>query len=510
MKRTIRLISLFLILTFLFSSLIACGGATETETETEKATETEASTEEEKETQFDRNSVKDDIPTDLNFSNSTNNTITFFVRSDRELCKYEMDVDEIMDDTLYDAIYYRNRTVESRLGVEITTIAQDGNYTKSNEWNQTLRNAVSTKSGDFDSAAIYMSTGSALAVEGMYYNLLDFPNLNLAKPWWNQSISEELTLFDTLYYLAGDLAVSETAYGGCFFFNKELMEKFYPDGLDLYELVETGEWTVDEMYDVIAPVWEDTNSDGVKSDGDFFGFTDPFGDGSNMDVWIVALGIDLTSSPNGVPELSFYSERTIMAHEKLQQLYLNNPGSWQTPLANVVESSFENGRSLFKKGILNDGSAFRDVTFGYGIVPLPKFDTEQENYRTICYNVASLVVILASLPDDRCDMVGATLELMAAESYKQVTPAYYEINLKSKYSDAPEDAAIYDLILSSFTYNFGYCYSTQSLGAIGTLFRNISLDLAQQYESNQSKYQTALETLIDKLDEAAYLAQSGK
>ena len=105
-------------------------------------------------------------------------------------------------------------------------------------------------------------------------------------------------------------------------------------------------------------------------------------------------------------------------------------------------------------------------------------------------------------------MIGATLELMAAESYKQVTPAFYDIVLKSKYSNAPEDAEMYDLILNSFTISFGYCYSTQSLGNIGGLFRDITLDLAQSYEANKTKYETALETLIDKLDEAAYLASA--
>ena len=99
---------------------------------------------------------------------------------------------------------------------------------------------------------------------------------------------------------------------------------------------------------------------------------------------------------------------------------------------------------------------------------------------------------------------------MAAESYKQVTPAYYDVVLKSKYSNAPDDAEMYELILSSFTFSFGYCYSTESLGVIGGLFRDISIDFAQTYEANAGKYQTALETLIDKLDEVAYLAESGQ
>ena len=140
----------------------------------------------------------------------------------------------------------------------------------------------------------------------------------------------------------------------------------------------------------------------------------------------------------------------------------------------------------------------------YGILPLPKFAEEQAEYRTLSSNLSSLVVVLSTVTD--LEMVGATLELMAAESYKQVTPAYFDIVLKGKYSDAPQDAEMYDLILNSFTYNFGFCFSTKSLDGIGSLFRVLSDDLSQKYESNKVKYETSLDTLVDKLDEISFMS----
>ena len=105
----------------------------------------------------------------------------------------------------------------------------------------------------------------------------------------------------------------------------------------------------------------------------------------------------------------------------------------------------------------------------------------------------------------KTDLVGATIELMGAEAYKQVTPAYFEICLQGKYSDAPEDAAMFDRIINSFVYSFGFCYSTKSLNGIGSLFRKLDTDLAQTYESNKIKYQTSLDALIDKLDEISFM-----
>jgi len=100
-------------------------------------------------------------------------------------------------------------------------------------------------------------------------------------------------------------------------------------------------------------------------------------------------------------------------------------------------------------------------------------------------------------------MVGATLELMAAESYKRVTPAFCDVMLKSKFSDDPRDADMYDIVLGSFEYSFGFIYSTESLGAVGGLFRDVTIDFAQRYEANATMYETKLETLIDKLEGAA-------
>ena len=77
--------------------------------------------------------------------------------------------------------------------------------------------------------------------------------------------------------------------------------------------------------------------------------------------------------------------------------------------------------------------------------------------------------------------------------------------LQGKYSDEPADAEMYDRIIKSFVYSFGFCYSTKSLAGIGSLFRDIDGDIAQKYEQNKIKYQTTLEELIDKLDEVSFM-----
>ena len=498
MKKFTKLMCLVLALLMALACFAACGGNGD-ETTAPKASGTE-------DNETGRNAVKDTVPTDLNFKGES---VTFFVRNDNDMWKNEIDVEKTTNDTLYDSIYYRNATVEDRLGVEIKQIGQSGTFSVSDAWNSTLRNAVLTKSGDFDSAAIYASTGSALAVEGLYYNILDIPYLNLNQPWWNQTIINELTLFDTLYYLGGDMVVTETANGMCIFFNKDLFNEIYQSqNINLYDIVNEGKWTIDYMNELVAGAWIDENSDGVISEGDTVGFkaTSQGGSDGGMDCWIPAMGIKLTTMIDGYPELTFYDEHTVEAFEKVKILHSTNIGTLDTSKATGTtsgETKFSIGNQLFSRNRLDGGSSLRDMQDDYGVIPLPKFDAEQDDYYTTFDNTSSLVVVLSTCTDT--DKVGATLELMAAEAYKQVTPAYFEICLQGKYSDAPEDAEMYDRILRTFVFNFGFCYSTKSLNGVGSLFRDLTKDVAQQYESNKIKYETALEELVDKLDEVSFM-----
>ena len=514
--RFTKLLAIFLACLLLIGGLVACGNTTETETEQKSAEtdapDTPAGTDGDRyDASFDRTSVKDAVPTGLRFDGET---VTFFTRNDLEHWKYEMDVDELMNDTLYDAIYYRNKTVEERLGITITTVQQAGNFANRTTWNDTLRTAVNTKSGDFDGAAIYLSQGSPLALESMYYNVIDFPYIELEKPWWNQSIQEELTLFNTLYYLAGDIAVTEITETSTMVYNKNLYERYYgSSGVSLYDVVDEGKWTINYLYDLVAGVHEDRNGDGIISDGDLVGLTayDPTKQDSFNDSWIVACGISITTMVNGVPELSFFSDRTVRAYETLQDLLVSCPGT--LAMAGPTTTTFQSGLVLFGRANLNTGAGLRDMKDAYGMLPLPKLDEDQEGgYATTVGNVASLITILSSGPDNRKELVGATLELMAAESYKQVTPAYFEIALKTKYSESPDDARMYDLILNSVRFSFGYCYSTESLKGggngtpIGNLFRVMTIDLAAEYDKHDDAYEQNLLKLIDGLDEAAFKA----
>jgi len=61
---------------------------------------------------------------------------------------------------------------------------------------------------------------------------------------------------------------------------------------------------------------------------------------------------------------------------------------------------------------------------------------------------------------------------LAAESYKTVIPAYYDIALKVKQTRDDESGEMLDIIRGSIWMNFGYSYSL-STGGIGNYMREL-------------------------------------
>jgi hypothetical protein len=102
-------------------------------------------------------------------------------------------------------------------------------------------------------------------------------------------------------------------------------------------------------------------------------------------------------------------------------------------------------------------------------------------------------------------MVSAVLEVLSAESYKQVIPVYYGTVLKGHYSREQADAEMYDLILNSFVFSFGFAWSTGSLGGISAIFRRLQsdYDIQNYIDSNKDSWNTQLANLLAALSEVS-------
>ncbi len=496
-----KILSLFLALLMLLSVFAACGN-TPDET-TDKPKESKPVDEN------DRLSEQDTVPTDLKYNGET---INFLVRGGSNMNMYELACEELINDPLYDAIHYRNIDVENRLGVKIKAIAQNTDYPNT-AWNNTLSVSVLTNTGDYDGAAFYLSSGTSLAKDGIFYNLLSLTEeeggyFNFSKPWWNNSMVDELSVYGALYFAGGSLTISQASGGVCVFFNRDLFNQKYPDDGDasLYQLVRDGKWTADVMTNYVSNCWDDMNSNGVIDPGDVVGIKSLGSAAGQMDAWAIAMGLNFTEfDAYGEPEIVLFNSRTVPAYEKVRGIFNNAGGYIPAGEPNQEETSLENGTVLFFTQCLGYGANMKASTVNYGVLPIPKYDEEQDDYRTCFVNSASALAVCSNLDDERAAMVSAALELLSAESYKQVLPVYYETVLKGHYSREAADAEMYDRILDSFVFSFGFAWSSGSLGSISAVFRRLDneYDIQNHIDSNKDYWEGLLTSLLASLDAIA-------
>ena len=103
------------------------------------------------------------------------------------------------------------------------------------------------------------------------------------------------------------------------------------------------------------------------------------------------------------------------------------------------------------------GAALREMEDDYGVIPLPKMDDAQKDYKTLIHNNSEYVVVPKTAPAP--DMSCAVIEALCAESYRSVVETFYEKALKLKYSRDALSGQCIDLISRSARKNILYEYN---------------------------------------------------
>ena len=85
--------------------------------------------------------------------------------------------------------------------------------------------------------------------------------------------------------------------------------------------------------------------------------------------------------------------------------------------------------------------------------------------------------------------------MMAAESYRLVSPAIYEINMKTRYAADSEMSQMFDLIREGVVFNFGLAYGFAA-NQMNTFWKGTIAkggNLSSSWASKESSYKTAID-----------------
>lgn len=470
-----HILGTLILLCLVSAFLVSCSGNEEETVAPESGSTPVESTEtqpEEKEDEGNgRSEVKDSLPDSLDFSGSE---VRVFSRGGDTDTLMEFDAEEMTGDVVNDAVYSRNLAVQERLNVEMNLILETS-VTRHGGTSSKIRASVSAGSNDYDLIANAMHDTMPLVVENMFLplNTLDYIDFNA--PWYNQAFLDTTNLNGNNYTIMGELG--QTMISGAFvmFFNKDLFDEFYKGDINLYEVVNSGEWTLDKMTSLCEGVYTDKNGNGVVDDGDIVGhfFTntltlgaDSFSGASKLDY--------IKKGDDGTYIYNANSERMVEFTERMHKLLFEGNNTLRTPNNDEhIMDTMLNRSTIFTTWMLSGIDYLRDMEDNFGILPMPKLNEEQEKYTAYTHDGSSAFTIPTT--EKNPDMISAFLEAMSAESYRVVTPAYFETAVKSKYSRDSETSQMLDLVVSGIYLDFGYIFG-HDIGRPIDVMRNMLAD----------------------------------
>ncbi|MFQ9147179.1 MAG: hypothetical protein ACLR5G_02510 [Eubacteriales bacterium] len=458
-KRAISMI----ILSAILAASVSCGGtAKETKVETDTLSDTVTS-DEGTTTDNPRYEIKEDLP-ERDFDGYV---FRILVRP-ADLWGTDMYSESLNGEVVNDAVYNRNQKVSERFNVNFKQIkASESNVGQTSGGKEIL-------AGE-DAYDLLLPHGQlafqTFASQSMVLDFnSDLPYVDLDKPWWDQDARQSFELNGKLYVMTGDISYLSLAETDCMLFNKKLFDdlnKEYP-----YELVKSGKWTFDEFKKFVEDGTKDLNGDGeYNPEDDQFGFT------SNMyampvNVITTAGGRTVSKDESGYPVVTVFTERTDKAMNDYFKLFLSDNCYLERARSQDGKSVtfdsrklFSDGRAMLFSGILADVNDMRDMNADYGFLPVPKYDETCEKYYTKVDAGNHMLCIPKTVSDT--ERTSIILEALAAEGYRTVIPAYYEVALQRKYTRDVESSDMLDIIKEGRVFDIGYYFLGDSLSLVG-------------------------------------------
>jgi len=437
--------------------------------------------------------IKDSLPEDLNFGGKTINVYA-------SASAGGFDIMSETGDLLNDAVFRRTLAVEERLNLKMNAVFEaDSADFNSNTPVTKIRASMAAGDRTFDLVGGWSQKLAPLALEGLFLDMHKVPYLTLSEPWWNDSLLKEMTISGKLYFTSGDIFQYFLQQTQIVFFNKSIMNEYQLP--DLYGVVKDNKWTINYMNEVVKDVYQDINGDGVRGTEDLYGMIFEY---SAANLFMPATNNQLIKvGSDGYPRIEPDHERIIGLVEKVYNLFYENTGTMSARVGGDINFGIiaENRAMIWIKRLFDAAYYYRNFEFDYGIIPLPKYNETQDSY----YSEIGYLVPFLAVPNnvEDLELVGAFMEAMASESYKKVTPVFFDIVMEVKIAHDDQMPEMLNLIRSGAYMRFETVYNN-SVGNAGdmmeSLIGNKSKDFASWFEKNESRINTAIDKLVEKIE----------
>ena len=379
-----------------------------------------------------------------------NETYTVLDANDHPELHDNIPSDEADGDVINNELYKRDVFIEEKYGINI----EYEQIVNAKTGCGVLRQNVMSDDDTYTVVISTLSGGSLtpLASEGILSELGSNEYLSLDKPWWSRLMYDSCRIDGKMYFTTGDFSPSMYQMASCMYINKDLCEKYNVD-TDFVQLVLDGEWTWDVLAEVTKDMNTDVNQDGVMhASDDVFGFVHQKMNDVSVGAMLISSGASYTAENEaGELVMALNNEKTYDFIEKARGLIcdIQFVDYWD-----VITKAFKEDRAVILMHLTEGGYMnLRDMESDYLIVPMPKDDVTQENYRCLANGWANAYIAIPKTSDP--EFAGFITEAMGYYSYKNIRPAVYETAFKLKATRDDSGAQMLDIIFDSIYIDFG-------------------------------------------------------
>ncbi len=414
----------------------------------------------------------------------------------------DIDVDVGDGDPLSNAIYDRNGVVEETYDVVITKEYIDVN-------DDLLTTAVRNNEATGDQAYQMVTTRTfqikAFCMEGLMANMYEMDNLHTDMPWWNQDSVRSYTVGDALFFAAPEMLLRDKGATAAMFYNHKVAAD---EGIDdLYELVEAGDWTMEEMVSLSENVNADLDGDDLISSGeDMYGLT-----AGKQDLpffLYTGAGQKFAEIDDyGYLRLTFGDEEDITIWQDILDTVMYTDFYYQ----NMVDSSllpeqydpFTSDHALFYSHMVKQVLELRNMESDYGVLPIPKYSEYQKDYSSLVWMHHDCVLgIPASnaVNPTLINAVSAALEHMSYISYYDVYPVFYDTIILGKSARDEQSKQMLELIFRTRAFDPGQYWLPKETENFLFIYAT-GKSAATLWASQETAFNTAVEAYNNLVDE---------
>lgn len=353
-----------------------------------------------------------------------------------------------LGNVLYEEMFERNAYIEERFNCLLIV------STQTNITNTNIQNWVLGGEAVHDILMFYDKW--VLDSAAYFHDFADLEYVDLLQNYWNPNVTQMFKINGKQIAASGSFSLGMLSRTMATVFNKEIYTNRFGDVSTMYDLVDDNAWTLEKLYELGAEVL--VSQDDVWNDQDYYGIS-----ASKKTLYtalMVGSGIQFVQKgEDGIPQFKLAGDAAAL--DKLQKiLTLNQDNNIYYDTSNdpnfaSPEWFFEEEHTLFGFRVLKDIPRAREMMEAeFGIVPVPKYDSDQKEYYSICAG-GDVACLMKTVSEDRLENIGILLEALAYDSEQNLIPLYKTDLLKTRYASDPDSSAMLDIVFDTACSDIG-------------------------------------------------------